>query len=106
MVRCKINADTSSFMMNSSNKGTALYVFCILARTSNQPTGDSDMTFYIDGEISGSFFKKAPGVPGYDYHVPVYVNEHLSPGMHTFLLQNGHVNGTKSLVLLDSIVYT
>ncbi|THU82342.1 hypothetical protein K435DRAFT_872410 [Dendrothele bispora CBS 962.96] len=64
------------------------------------------MSFYIDGVLSGTFVKQAPGEQGYDYHVPVYVNESLSPGQHDFLLQNGHVNGTKSLVLLDSIVYS
>ncbi|KAF5351327.1 hypothetical protein D9758_007971 [Tetrapyrgos nigripes] len=86
--------------------GTAIYVFCILALTSSSPTGDSDMSFYIDNQLSGTFVQKAPGVPEYDYHVPVYVNTSLSPGPHTLLLQNGHVNGTKSLVLLDEIVYS
>ncbi|THU80168.1 hypothetical protein K435DRAFT_696243 [Dendrothele bispora CBS 962.96] len=88
--------------------GTAIYVFCVLARSTVafRPDGNSDMSFYIDGVLSGTFVKQAPGEQGYDYHVPVYVNESLSPGQHDFLLQNGHVNGTKSLVLLDSIVYS
>ncbi|KAK7449292.1 hypothetical protein VKT23_013435 [Stygiomarasmius scandens] len=86
--------------------GTAIYVFCVLAKTTSGPDGNSDMSFYIDGELSGTFVKKPPNMPGFDYHVPVYVNESLSTGTHEFLLQNGHVNGTKSLVLLDQIIYS
>ncbi|THU80173.1 hypothetical protein K435DRAFT_785537 [Dendrothele bispora CBS 962.96] len=86
--------------------GTAIYVFCAIAKTTTNPTGNSDMSFYIDDVLSGTFVKQAPGVQGYDYNVLVYKNESLSPGQHNFRLQNGHVNGTKSLVLLDKIVYT
>ncbi|THU80170.1 hypothetical protein K435DRAFT_696225 [Dendrothele bispora CBS 962.96] len=86
---------------------TAIYVFCVLAKAKEHPFGNSDMSFYIDGELSGTFVKEAPGGQGYEYNVPVYVNTSLSPGKHDFLLQNGHVNGTApSLVLLDSIVYS
>ncbi|KAE9385799.1 hypothetical protein BT96DRAFT_1006711 [Gymnopus androsaceus JB14] len=69
--------------------GTALYVFCAIAESSTSPDGDSDMSFYIDGELKGTFVEIAPGNAG-----------------HNFTLQGGHVNGFKSLVLLDKMVYT
>jgi len=64
------------------------------------------MSFYIDGQLTGTFVKQAPGTDGYDYNVPVYVNESLSPGFHKLVLQNGHVDGFKSLVILDKIIYS
>lgn len=94
---------TASVLFN----GTAVYVFCALAESSTSPDGDSDMSFYIDGVLAGTFVKKAPGVNNvYDYAVPVFAIESLTPEQHNMTLQNGHVNGTKALVLLDEIVYT
>ncbi|KAF5365955.1 hypothetical protein D9758_006727 [Tetrapyrgos nigripes] len=86
--------------------GTALYVYCVLARTTTRPAGNSDMTFYIDGQFVGALQKPAPGTSGYDYDVPVYVNTTLSHGFHTFVLQNGHPGNPNSLVILDRIVYS
>lgn len=86
--------------------GTAVYVNCVLARTLSGPTGFSDMSFFIDGELVGAFLKAAPGVDGYDYNVTVYSNTSLSAGLHTLIIQNGHINGNKSLLILDSVVYT
>ncbi|KAK7450641.1 hypothetical protein VKT23_012951 [Stygiomarasmius scandens] len=86
--------------------GTSIYVFCILANAETKPDGDSDMLFFIDGENTKNFTMGAPGTSGYEYNVPVYVNEDLSPGFHDLKIQNGHVNGIKSLVLLDYIVFT
>ncbi|KAJ4485551.1 hypothetical protein J3R30DRAFT_3325871, partial [Lentinula aciculospora] len=87
--------------------GTAVYVFCALAESSTSPDGDSDMSFYIDGSLKGTFVKTAPGNNNvYDYAIPVFSIDSLPLGMHNVTLQNGHVNGTKALVLLDEIVYT
>lgn len=69
-------------------------------------SGDSDMTFFIDDEEVGYFNRPATGIPGYAYDVPVYFNDSLLAGVHTLRLQNGHVNGIKSLVLLDRIIYS
>ncbi|KAK7450644.1 hypothetical protein VKT23_012955 [Stygiomarasmius scandens] len=49
---------------------------------------------------------RAPGTNDYEYNVPVYVNEDLSPGFHDLKIQNGHVNGIKSLILLDYVIFT
>lgn len=86
--------------------GTAVYVFCTLALTTASPDGDSDMTFYIDGSIVGTFVHSAPGTSGYEYNVSVYSNTSLSPGFHNLVLQNGHTNGEKSLMIFDYITYT
>lgn len=87
--------------------GTALYVFCALAESLTSPDGDSDMSFYIDGELKGTFIKIAPGnVNVYDYNVPVFTIESLTPEEHNFTLQIGHVNGIQSMVLFDKMVYT
>ncbi|KAF5365956.1 hypothetical protein D9758_006726 [Tetrapyrgos nigripes] len=85
--------------------GNAIYVYRVLART-QQPSSNTDMTFYIDGQFVGALQKPAPGSSGYDYNVLVYVNTSLSPGLHTFVLQNGHVNGSNSLAIFDKIVYS
>ena len=86
--------------------GTAIYVFCIIAHTFTSPDGNSDMTFLIDGQPVGSFSQSPTGAPNYDFGVPVYSNNSLPAGNHLFTLQNGHVNGLKSLVLLDYIIYS
>lgn len=64
------------------------------------------MTFLIDGQPVGSFSQLPDGATNYDFNVPVYVNTSIPFGVHTFTLENGHVNDTKSLVLLDYIIYS
>jgi len=64
------------------------------------------MSFFIDGNLVGTFVKPAPGTTGYDYDVTVYYNNSLKPGDHTIRIQNGHVDGIKSLIILDRIIYT
>ncbi|GAW08344.1 hypothetical protein LENED_010400 [Lentinula edodes] len=87
--------------------GIAVYVFCALAESSTSPDGNSDMDFYIDGFRNGGFVKTAPGNNNtYNYSVAVFASDPLTPGIHNLTIQNGHVNGTKSLILLDKIVYT
>ncbi|KAF9072771.1 hypothetical protein BDP27DRAFT_1319970 [Rhodocollybia butyracea] len=94
---------TASMLFN----GTAVYIFCALADSSIKPDGDSDMTFFIDGVIRGTFAQSALGTPNvYQYSVPVFSITLLSPGQHTLTIQNGHVNGIKALTLLDKIIYT
>lgn len=86
--------------------GSAIYVFCAIAKTTRGPFGNSDMTFFIDNDQVGNFYRPAPGTPGYDYNVLVYKNESIPNGEHAFTLRNGRVDGIQSLVLLDRIVYT
>ncbi|KAK0466367.1 uncharacterized protein EV420DRAFT_826384 [Desarmillaria tabescens] len=89
-----------------SFNGTAIYVICILAKTTSSPTGNSDMSFYIDNDLVGEFYQTAPGESGYQYNFTVYSNNSIPDGLHTFKLQNGHVDGIKALVILDAIIYS
>ncbi|KAF8995037.1 hypothetical protein BDQ17DRAFT_1251092 [Cyathus striatus] len=89
--------------------GTAIYVFCALALASTSTfTAYSNMSFYIDGETVGHFERVPPGVPGYEYNVPVYSNTALSPEQHVLVLENGHIGGGggPSMTLLDYLIYS
>ncbi|SJK99289.1 uncharacterized protein ARMOST_02580 [Armillaria ostoyae] len=86
--------------------GTAIYVRCILAKTTSSPTGNSDMRFYIDDDLVGQFSQTAPGEPGFEYNVTVYYNSSIPAGMHRFTVQNGHVGGRKALLLFDAFIYS
>jgi hypothetical protein len=87
--------------------GTVIYVYCALARPQDSSFATrSDMTFYIDGNVVGTFQQQPPGGDGFDYDTLVYMNTLLPPGDHEFVLQNGRADGPASLVLLDRIVYT
>ncbi|KAI0090028.1 hypothetical protein BDY19DRAFT_888760 [Irpex rosettiformis] len=86
--------------------GSAIYVYCIISHSLDNPFGNSDMTFYIDDEVVGNYALYPNGDPTYDFNVPVYTNDSISPGVHSFRLQGGSIGGQWSIVLLDYIVYT
>jgi hypothetical protein len=86
--------------------GSAVYVFVALADSLVSPDGTSDMTFVIDDNIVGTFTLLPLGLPTYQYNVSVYSNTSLPAGPHTLSVVTGQVNGPKSLILLDYIVYT
>jgi len=90
---------------NVTFSGTAVYVYTILAHTSNSPDGASDMTFFIDGEKVGSFAQQPDNSTEYTYNALVYHNTNLSAQSHDLSIQLGLL-GYKSLLMLDSIVYT
>lgn len=81
-------------------------MYCILAHSFTSPDDNSDMTFFIDNQEAGSFSMLPSGATDYDYNVLVYSNTSIPAGSHLFTLQNGHIGGAKSLVLLDYIVYS
>ncbi|KAI8983377.1 hypothetical protein BD414DRAFT_490726 [Trametes punicea] len=87
-------------------EGVAVYVYCIVTRSSTSPDGNSDMTFFLDGDEVGQFVRPPDGNATYEYNVPVYVNQSLAAGAHELAIVNGHLLGNKSLILLDYIVYT
>lgn len=64
------------------------------------------MTFFIDGDIAGTYSWTPTGATNYDYNVPVYANNSVQPGIHSFTLQNGHIGGSRSLALLDYVIYS
>ena len=86
--------------------GTALYVYGVLWEVAK---GGSDMLFFIDSRMSGSF-QRPPTTPAapdvYIYDSLIWSIDSLPLGQHTFLLQNGRLDGDISLILLDYVVYT
>ncbi|KAK0237315.1 hypothetical protein EDD85DRAFT_837208 [Armillaria nabsnona] len=103
--------DKEPHKVSISFSGTAIYVDCILAKsTSNPPlNGHSDMRFFIDGALVGRFARDISNdsTSTYEYGTTVYANTSIPTGLHTFRLQNGHTNSTtQSLVLLDAITYS
>ncbi|KAK0200663.1 hypothetical protein DFS33DRAFT_1386584 [Desarmillaria ectypa] len=103
--------DKEPHRVSVSFNGTAIYVDCILAKsTSNPPLiGHSDMRFFIDGALVGRFGRDISNDSTwtYSYGDTVYANTSIPAGLHTFRLQNGHTNSTQqSLVLLDAITYS
>ncbi|KAI0737188.1 hypothetical protein C8Q80DRAFT_1115445 [Daedaleopsis nitida] len=89
---------------NLTFNGVAIYVYCIVTRSPTNPFGNSDMTFYLDGEPVGVFQQMPNEDPSYEYSVPVYVNTSISAGNHTFALVNGRKGGLTALALLDYII--
>jgi len=69
--------------------GSAVYVMCILTRTTVGPDGNTDMTFLLDDEMAGTFSLAPNGSPGYMFNVPVFVRENLSPGSHNITILSG-----------------
>lgn len=83
-----------------------MYAFCIITQSFTNPNGNWDLTFLIDGEQSGTFELAPDGDDTYRYNVPVYGNDSLTPGTHTFTMVVGHAGGQSSLALLDYMVFT
>ncbi|KAI0628479.1 hypothetical protein C8Q77DRAFT_1068168 [Trametes polyzona] len=86
--------------------GVAVYAFCIITRTFSNPNGNYDMSFLIDGNEAGTFRLAPNGDAAYLYNVPVFANDTLSPGTHTFTMVVGHPGAASSLALLDYITFT
>ncbi|KAF7320070.1 hypothetical protein MKEN_00791300 [Mycena kentingensis (nom. inval.)] len=110
----------STFSIDPSNKhpnvpptatatftGTAVYVFCAIARSNNAPNGNVELTFFLDGVQRDMFVRPAAASNGFDYNVPVFALTDLSPAFpHTLTIQNGLQGGQDSLLILDRIVYS
>ncbi|KAF9448661.1 hypothetical protein P691DRAFT_780672 [Macrolepiota fuliginosa MF-IS2] len=71
----RFNVHVAMQTLTVLTQGTAIYVYTILANTRTSPAGDSDVTFYLDGDVVGTFVKNAPGAPGFVYSVNVYSND-------------------------------
>lgn len=103
--------DKEPHKVSVSFNGTAIYVDCILAKSTTDPplNGHSDMRFFIDGTLVGRFAQDISNdsTSTYEYGTTVYANTSIPAGLHTFRLQNGHTNSTtQSRVLLDAITYS
>ncbi|KAL5478441.1 hypothetical protein ACEPAI_2625 [Sanghuangporus weigelae] len=85
--------------------GTAVYVNCILTRSSSGPNGNTDLTFKIDNVTVGTFEQVPDGDTTYHFGVTVFSMSGLGNTVHTLSIESGHA-GSRALVLLDSIIYT
>lgn len=85
--------------------GSAVYVYCILTGSVSSPFGNTDMTFTLDGSSAGSFEKAPDGNKTFAYSQVVFSKTGLGQGEHNITIEVGH-NGTRSIFLLDRIVYT
>lgn len=93
-------------IMMWSEIGVAVYVFCAISHSSTTPDGNVDMTFFIDDEEMGSFQESPTGENTFDYQVPVFSQEGLSPSPHTLTVMTGQLGGPQALTLLDYFMYT
>jgi hypothetical protein len=70
------------------------------------PSVYSDMRFLIDSLPAGTFTRSSFSYDAFRYNTLVFAVESLSEGNHTLVIQNGELGGTKSLVMLDYIIYS
>ncbi|KLO18720.1 hypothetical protein SCHPADRAFT_935980 [Schizopora paradoxa] len=85
--------------------GSAVYVVCILTGSTENPNGNSDMTFLIDNNTAGVFQQSPDGNSSYSFNHVVFAAENLTMDAHNLTLLNG-LSGEAALVLLDRIIYT
>ena len=64
------------------------------------------MFFALDGEQVGPLSLDGISYHDYFYNYLAYSNSSIEIGNHTFVLQNGKVGASMSLVLLDYILYS
>ncbi|KAJ7202560.1 hypothetical protein GGX14DRAFT_653669 [Mycena pura] len=85
--------------------GVFVSVVCILSNSLDDPPGESDMIFSIDGILADTFQYTPTGLGDFEPR-SVFNSQPLSPGEHTLVISNGVVDGPNSLVILDSIIYS
>ncbi|KAF9457474.1 hypothetical protein BDZ94DRAFT_1273082 [Collybia nuda] len=88
--------------------GTAVYVYCVLANTQHYPNGNSDLTFFIDHQETGSYTRAPPkdAIEPFEYNVLVFAVDSLLQENHTLTITNGRTDSPESLLILDYIVYS
>ena len=85
--------------------GTAVYVFNIIANNFGGITTFTNLTFYIDNELVGSYIHTPTSDANILYRVPVYTNTSLANQEHFLRIVNGG-GPDASLILFDFIAYT
>ena len=91
--------------MNVFRTGTAVYVICVITLSDVNPDGNTDMVFLLDGEQVGTLEQPPTNDTTYLYNQTVFSQTGLAFGPHTIRIEVGH-NDTRSLILLDRIIYT
>ncbi|EKM52174.1 uncharacterized protein PHACADRAFT_262682 [Phanerochaete carnosa HHB-10118-sp] len=85
--------------------GSAIYVYGILSNAMNNPSGNADQVFFVDGVRAGNFTHTPSGDGSFEYSVLLF-SAQLPNGSHNLTLQNGQPTDVSSLILLDYFVYT
>lgn len=83
--------------------GTAVYVYCALAKHIESTTVDTQLNFYIDGEnLTSHAFHWSPSknTKNYTYNVSVFANDSLTSGSHNLTVKSW------AAFLFDRLVYT
>ena len=92
--------------MNVFRTGTAVYVICVITLSDVNPDGNTDMVFLLDGVQVGTLEQPPTNDTTYFYNQTVFSQTGLDSGTtHTIRIEVGH-NDTRSLILLDRIIYT
>ncbi|KAI1790963.1 hypothetical protein LXA43DRAFT_890118 [Ganoderma leucocontextum] len=84
--------------------GTAVYVYNIIVNQIPGTTTFTNLTFWIDNALVGSYTHVPGGTTVFEYGVLVYSNTSLKNQEHFFTMSAGGAN--ESLILFDRIVYT
>ncbi|EJF67361.1 hypothetical protein DICSQDRAFT_165186 [Dichomitus squalens LYAD-421 SS1] len=87
-----------------SFNGISVYVYNIIANDLPGTTTFTNLTFWIDNEVVGSFTHSPENTEAFFYSQAVYVNETLPNGLHSLVMHAG--GASESLILFDRIVYT
>ncbi|KAF9009209.1 hypothetical protein BDZ89DRAFT_535080 [Hymenopellis radicata] len=100
--------DNKTLTASYSFMGSHVYVQCVIALSSTNPPGRTEMTFFLDEEEAGTFLHEVDPVQqtGFLYHVTVFSKEFDFEDNHTITVQNRGQTHNQSLLLLDSIIYS
>ncbi|KAF7310547.1 hypothetical protein HMN09_00597500 [Mycena chlorophos] len=85
--------------------GSAVYVNGIIPGIASNTSANIDLVFFLDGVQVGGF-SQATGTSRTFQGVTVLALENIAARTHTLAIQNGQLDGSDSLLILDSIVYT
>ncbi|KZP17993.1 hypothetical protein FIBSPDRAFT_792544 [Athelia psychrophila] len=96
--------DTEPRSVAITFNGTAVYAYCVLANTVQSTTTLTNLTFFMDGELVGTYQHIPTTSADYQYNVPVYVNTSLFNQQHVLTMEATGTNS--SLILFDYVDYT
>ena len=86
-------------------KGTAIYVYNVLANTVPSTDTLTALEFTLDGTMVGTFYHVPTTLLAYEYNVSVYANETLPNVDHELVIQAAEV-AYPVLILFDYAIYT
>lgn len=87
--------------------GSAIYAYGLLCHhQGTNPACTSQLRFYIDNQLYGSFEYVPDGTAGFTYNTLLFSVDTLPHGPHEFVIQNGVDNKEISLLLFDYLIYT